>query len=370
MTTTTAPTLSPVEAIVAPALDAYSAELAAHGHVYGELGSTVRSCRCGFVGKAGRNAGRSVGLHIAAAERAASKRYDAAAKVALDRLAGMTPAQRRELVEAASAPAVEVEAAPELVEVEVEPVRYHRAADPAPGVREYLVTRGAVELGTVTNRRGGWWRAITATGDVVGSFHRTRAEAAGKLVDRLDLTAEAAAAGVELDPPAPVKAELAVELDSDRGDDLPGAPVTVGQLVRHGAGTYRVARVWKLTPATATRCGWPAPEAAYKLTVEELDTVPGFRPGRASIAAHDATPVDPPAPEAAIVAGALLTTGVDLIARRRVILDELVRAMRLHPGDRSVELAGLVRYLAKLAEVEEDLVVELVGERYVELVEQ
>ena len=106
MTTTTTPKTA-LELVIAPALDAYSAELEAHrtaAYVYGE----PESCTCGYVGKTNsrdRRGTRSVGLHRSAAEKRASKAYDAAAAVALDELSRMTPAQRREL----EAQAVEVE---------------------------------------------------------------------------------------------------------------------------------------------------------------------------------------------------------------------------------------------------------------------
>lgn len=61
-------------------------------------------------------------------------------------------------------------------------VSYSRLPDPAPGVREYAVRAGDRQLGTVTNRRGGWWRAFTAAGDMRGSFHTTRNGAATALL--------------------------------------------------------------------------------------------------------------------------------------------------------------------------------------------
>ena len=67
-------------------------------------------------------------------------------------------------------------------------VRFQRQPDPTPGLRTYLVLApgapGTPEgiLGTVTNRRGGWWRAVTDRGDVRGSFHGTRREAAEALL--------------------------------------------------------------------------------------------------------------------------------------------------------------------------------------------
>lgn len=60
------------------------------------------------------------------------------------------------------------------------PVRTRRLPDPAPGCRAYLVlvegAPGTPEgiLGTVTNRRGGWWRATSDRGEPCGSFHSTR----------------------------------------------------------------------------------------------------------------------------------------------------------------------------------------------------
>lgn len=68
-------------------------------------------------------------------------------------------------------------------------LRFRRQPDPAPGVRAYLVLApgapGTPEgiLGTVTNRRGGWWRATTDRGESRGSFHHTRAAAAAALTD-------------------------------------------------------------------------------------------------------------------------------------------------------------------------------------------
>lgn len=38
------------------------------------------------------------------------------------------------------------------------------------------------DLGTVTRRRGGYWRAITADGRIVGSWCRTRNDASGDLL--------------------------------------------------------------------------------------------------------------------------------------------------------------------------------------------
>lgn len=67
-------------------------------------------------------------------------------------------------------------------------LRFTRLPDPAAGCRAYLVLApgapGTPEgvLGTVTNRRGGWWRAITDRGDMRGSFHGTRREAAAALL--------------------------------------------------------------------------------------------------------------------------------------------------------------------------------------------
>lgn len=60
-------------------------------------------------------------------------------------------------------------------------LRFTRQADPAPGVRAYDVLMGTQPIGTVTNRRGGWWRAITPAGHFRGSFHYTRKAAADAL---------------------------------------------------------------------------------------------------------------------------------------------------------------------------------------------
>ena len=68
-------------------------------------------------------------------------------------------------------------------------LRFQRQPDPAPGCRTYLVLApgapGTPEgiLGTVTNRRGGWWRATTDDGEGRGSFHSTRRAAAAALQD-------------------------------------------------------------------------------------------------------------------------------------------------------------------------------------------
>lgn len=59
-------------------------------------------------------------------------------------------------------------------------VRFRQVAAP-PGVRQYLVISDSTELGTVTRRQGGWWRAITTAGDIVGSWHSTRTSAAEAL---------------------------------------------------------------------------------------------------------------------------------------------------------------------------------------------
>lgn len=66
-------------------------------------------------------------------------------------------------------------------------VSFHRDPDPAPGVRQYTVTdpahhTGAQVLGVVTNRPGGWWRAITRDGRIVKSWCSTRKEAAAALL--------------------------------------------------------------------------------------------------------------------------------------------------------------------------------------------
>lgn len=60
-------------------------------------------------------------------------------------------------------------------------LRFTRLPDPAPGLRTYSVHLGAQDIGTVTNRRGGWWRATTPAGHGRGSFHYTRRAAADAL---------------------------------------------------------------------------------------------------------------------------------------------------------------------------------------------
>lgn len=60
-------------------------------------------------------------------------------------------------------------------------LRFTRLPDPAPGLRAYSVQLGAQDIGTVTNRRGDWWRATTPAGHGRGSFHHTRKSAAAAL---------------------------------------------------------------------------------------------------------------------------------------------------------------------------------------------
>lgn len=78
----------PVEEIVAPALEQYGRDLDEHGHDYA---AENPRCRCGY--KPPREphdrrtrglARRSVGMHVAAAEKRASKAYSAAAERLLD----------------------------------------------------------------------------------------------------------------------------------------------------------------------------------------------------------------------------------------------------------------------------------------------
>lgn len=59
---------------------------------------------------------------------------------------------------------------------------FRRLPDPAPGLRAYSVRLGAQDIGTVTNRQGGWWRATTPTGHGRGSFHYTRKAAGAALL--------------------------------------------------------------------------------------------------------------------------------------------------------------------------------------------
>lgn len=71
---------APLEVILAPALDQYSADLAAHDQAsYTGPGA----CRCGWTPArtscADPRGRRAVGLHVAAAHRRASRRYDQAA---------------------------------------------------------------------------------------------------------------------------------------------------------------------------------------------------------------------------------------------------------------------------------------------------
>ena len=64
--------MSEVERIIEPALDAFSDEIARHGHDYDHGG-----CRCGWQPRTTRYPRRSTGLHIAAAEKRADRQYDA-----------------------------------------------------------------------------------------------------------------------------------------------------------------------------------------------------------------------------------------------------------------------------------------------------
>lgn len=98
--TLTGPNVQAIDVVLAPALEAYTAQLEAHrtaDYVYGE----PEACTCGFTGKTNsrdRRGTRSVGLHRAAAERRASKAYDVAAKAALETLSRMTGEDRRRIV--------------------------------------------------------------------------------------------------------------------------------------------------------------------------------------------------------------------------------------------------------------------------------
>lgn len=58
--------------LLAPALATYAAALDAHGH-------DAHGCRCGWTPKGTSQPRRATGLHIAAAERRASKAYRAEA---------------------------------------------------------------------------------------------------------------------------------------------------------------------------------------------------------------------------------------------------------------------------------------------------
>lgn len=97
--------LSALELVLEPLLEAYSAELAAHSYDFTASAGAANACTCGrtFATPQG------LGLHRAAAEKRASKAYDAAARVAMDKLAAMTYEQRRELVDAHYAAAAPVE---------------------------------------------------------------------------------------------------------------------------------------------------------------------------------------------------------------------------------------------------------------------
>lgn len=147
---------------------------------------------------------------------------------------------------------------------------FRRLPDPAPGLRAYSVTVDGTAVGTVTNRQGGWWRAVTTDGAYAGSFHSTRKSAADALI----------------------------------GASIPAPPT-----------------------------------------------------------------VDAPAPERPILDAALVTLGVRSIATERLVLDAAVRAMRLHPSARTERLGGMVAHLSALAGIDEELIVELVGEAYVDLIE-
>jgi hypothetical protein len=72
-----------LEEMIAPALDAYTAEIARHGHegftaAVDEHHFEAR-CRCGQTFRKPKRAiaNRSVGMHISAAEKRASRAYDA-----------------------------------------------------------------------------------------------------------------------------------------------------------------------------------------------------------------------------------------------------------------------------------------------------
>lgn len=60
-----------LDAALAPALAAYGEALEAHNHTYG---TPTPACSCGYEGRSRRG----VGMHIAAAHKAASKAFDAA----------------------------------------------------------------------------------------------------------------------------------------------------------------------------------------------------------------------------------------------------------------------------------------------------
>lgn len=77
MTETAAPTA--LDLAIAPALERYSAAIAEHGHRYDVTGPV---CRCGRTFRSNR----AVGLHAAAAERRASKAYDAESAEAIRQL--------------------------------------------------------------------------------------------------------------------------------------------------------------------------------------------------------------------------------------------------------------------------------------------
>lgn len=54
--------------------------------------------------------------------------------------------------------------------------------EPAPaGLTTYTVEHAGRAIGTVTRRRGGWWRAVAPDGRGAGSWHGTRREAAASL---------------------------------------------------------------------------------------------------------------------------------------------------------------------------------------------
>lgn len=67
-------------------------------------------------------------------------------------------------------------------------LRFTRQPDAATGTWSYLVLQAGAPgtpeaiLGTVTNRRGDWWRATDDRGHGGGSFHTTRRAAAAALV--------------------------------------------------------------------------------------------------------------------------------------------------------------------------------------------
>jgi hypothetical protein len=87
--TIAAPQHRDIDDVIEPALDAYSAAIAEHRHDFAASTfeanpyRSTRACTCGYTVTGKRFPGRSVGLHISAAQKRASKVYDDACAAAL-----------------------------------------------------------------------------------------------------------------------------------------------------------------------------------------------------------------------------------------------------------------------------------------------